>query len=302
MGRIEEALAKLQARHKTPSNVTAAPQPLGRVLQPGQAGGERQSVRELPYGGRRIVVDIDMLHAQRLLAPDDQEKKLADEYRAIKRPLLKNADVDQEPLVPRGNLWMVASAVAGEGKTFTSLNLSLSVAREQDWSVVLVDGDCNKSHLTRLFGAEEEPGLMDLLRDRTLQFDALVMPTNIPGLSILPAGRYDENAAEFLSGARMNTICEELAADPGRIVMFDSPPLLQTAEAPALAAQVGQIVLVVLANRTPQEVVLAAIERLDPTKAISLILNQADGRENVTAYGYGYDYAAGLDDRRVEQQ
>jgi Mrp family chromosome partitioning ATPase len=184
---------------------------------------------------------------------------------------------------------MVASALGSDGKTFTCVNLSLSIAREHDWSVVLVDGDSVKPHLTRLFGADKEPGLMDLLRDPSTAFDSYVMPTSIPGLAILPAGARDKHASELLVSARMASLCAEIsAANPRRIVLFDSAPLLLTSEAPALATQIGQVVLVVRANRTPQRSVLEARDKIDPAKAINLVLNDAASRDGHLAYGYGY--------------
>ena len=237
--RIEDALHKLQAR--SPRPVTAGAR-LGAVLP-----------KEHAYGGKRIAVDLAQFRANGLLAPDSEERRLAEQYRTIKRPLLRNADPTIDPEVPRGNLIAVASALSGEGKTFTCVNLCLSVARERDWSVLLVDGDCSKPQLTRLFSAEKEPGLIDLLRDSSESYERLVMPTDIPRLSLLPAGSRDVHATELLASKRMDELCTKLSADdPGRIVVFDSSPLLLTTEAGVLASKVGQIVLVVRANETPQ--------------------------------------------------
>ena len=183
-------------------------------------------------------------------------------------------------------VWVV-SALPGEGKTFTCLNLCLSIARERDWSVVLVDGDCSKPHLSRMFSAQGQPGLTDLLRDPTRTFDSLVMPTDVPGLSLLPSGAYDQHATEYLASKRMDVICAELAADNSdRIIVFDSSPLLLTTEAAVLASKVGQVVLVVKANDTPQDAVVGAIEKLDPAKAIGCVLNQSWNAQDVQGYGY----------------
>jgi exopolysaccharide/PEP-CTERM locus tyrosine autokinase len=294
VGRIEDALAKLQAREKI-RDAAIGTTTLGRVIAPADRLPEPAAVRQRHnYGGKRVEIDLKELHAQGLLAPDSQERKLADQYRVIKRPLLRNAANSQPSGVPRGNLLMIASALAGEGKTFTCLNLCLSMAREEDWDVVLVDGDCKKPHLTRLFGAEAEFGFMDLLRDTSAQFDSFVMPTSVPGLSLLPAGKRDERASELIASARMDALCAELAAnDTRRIVLFDSAPLLLTTESAVLASHVGQVVMVVQANRTPQKAVLAAIDKLDPAKAINLVLNQVDLKSG-SPYGeyYGYDQPA----------
>jgi len=276
MSRIEEALQKLQARSPRP----AAPTPRLATLEP----------RQHAYAGRRIIVDPAQLRANGLLALDSEERRLAEQYRTIKRPLLRNADPNLDPPMHRANLIMVASALSGEGKTFTCVNLCLSIARERDWTVVLVDGDCSKPHLTRLFAAESEPGLIDLLRDPALSFDSLVMPTDIPGLSLLPAGSRDLRASELLASKRMDEFCAALSSgDPGRMVVFDSSPLLLTTEAPALAANVGQVAVVVRANETRRESVMVALEKLDSTKAIGCILNRhAEAGEHSDGYGYGY--------------
>ena len=279
MGRIEEAIEKLQKasgvlRGSAGARVERPPGRLATVVAQTHA-----------YAGKHVEFDRAALTENGLLAPDSEERHLAEQYRTIKRPLLRNAQPDHEPSVNRGNLLMVASALSGEGKTFTCVNLCMSIAREKDWHVVLVDGDCSKPHLTRLFSAENEPGLIDLLRDPTLSFDSLVMPTNIEGLSLLPAGSRDPHASELLASSRMDTICDQLAKEQGRMIVFDSSPLLLTTEAVALASKVGQIALVVRANSTPRQAVRSAVERLDPSKAVSCILNQSYRTETGLDYG-----------------
>lgn len=274
MSRIEEALQKLQKRQKAGvDSPVLVSRPLGTVVS-----------SEHTYGGKAVRFNPEQMRANGLLAPDVEERRLAEQYRVIKRPLLRNAEPDHAPPVPRGNLLMVASALSGEGKTFTCVNLSLSIAREKDWSVVLIDGDCSKPHLSRSFSAEREPGLIDLLRDPTLRFDSLVMSTNIPGLFLLPAGSNDPHASELLASRRMDELCEELAAIKGRMFVFDSSPLLLTTEAAVLGSKVGQVALVVRANDTPRQAVLAALEKLDSGNAVACILNQTYGA------GLGFEY------------
>jgi len=281
MSRIEDALEKLQARSARP---TASP--ATRLVTPAPAPPPREYV----YGGNHLHVDSAKLRANGLLALDSEERRLAEQYRTIKRPLLRNADPNLDPPLARANIVMVASAFSGEGKTFTCVNLCLSIARERDWTVVLVDGDCSKPHLTRFFGAESEKGLIDLLREPGLTFESLVMPTDVPGLSLLPAGTRDPRASELLASKRMDELCVELSSGggAGRMIVFDSSPLLLTTESPVLAANVGQVVVVVRANETPQEAVLAAIEKLDQTKAIACILNAYAEGGGGSEYGYGY--------------
>jgi exopolysaccharide/PEP-CTERM locus tyrosine autokinase len=278
MSKIQDALKEIKAVSKP--RPAAPTKKLAKVVR-----------REHAYGGHHIVVDSSQLRANGLLAPGEDERRLAEQYRAIKRPLLDNADSSLRSVLPLGNLIMVASALPGEGKTFTCVNLCLSIARERDWSVVLIDGDSSKPHLTGLFSSEKEAGLMDLLREPDLSFDDLVMPTDIPGLSLLPAGDHDINSSELLASRRMKEFCLELSSsDVGRIIIFDSSPLLLTTEAVALASQVGQIAMVVKANSTPQHAVAAALDKLDPEKAINCVLNQTSGEDLSESYGYYGSY------------
>jgi exopolysaccharide/PEP-CTERM locus tyrosine autokinase len=281
MSKIQDAINEMRAVSTQRTVAPAAPVNRLAKVEP----------REHAYRGKRLVVDHGELRANGLLAPGVDERRLADQYRAIKRPLLGNADPKLSSILPNGNLVMVASALSGEGKTFTCVNLCLSMARERDWDVVLVDADSSKPHLTRLFSAEHEPGLIDLLRDPTLSFEDIVMPTDIPGFSLVPAGSHDANASELFASRRMKELCQEASsADAGRMIVFDSSPLLLTTESIALASQVGQIVVVVRADSTPQQSVLAALEKLDPDKAINCVLNQASGTGLSESYGYYGNY------------
>src|SRR5690606_20325175 len=101
---------------------------------------------------------------------------------------------------------MMASALPGDGKTFTSINLALSMSRERDSSVVLVDADVAKPHISRIFGVDKEPGLLDALTDKSDDLESLILPTDVGGLSILPAGGHRDNAAELFASAAMRQL------------------------------------------------------------------------------------------------
>lgn len=250
--------------------------------------------RPAPAKPARVVhLDFDALRHSELLPPQSQERQLAGEYRQIKRPLIANALGQGVPKLAKGHRIMIASALPGDGKTFTSINLALSFAKEQDLSVVLVDADVAKAHLSRTFGVQAEPGLMDLLRDESRDVESLLLPTNVPGLSLLPAGKGSDTAPELLASARMEAVAEQISRDSGRIVLFDSAPLLMSSEPLVLANVVGQIVLVVRAGVTPQSAVFDAIELLGEGRHIGLVLNQAD-EQSRPGYYYQY-YGAGED-------
>jgi protein-tyrosine kinase len=221
---------------------------------------------------------------------------LEEQFRIIKRPLIEIASTRRNPVVPLGNLLMIASALEGEGKSFTCVNLCLSIARERDWSVVLVDADCSKPQLSRRFHAENRPGLLDLLRGDDVVFEQVVMPTEVPRLSLLPAGRLQDDAPELLASDKMRDLCAKLSgADRHRMIIFDSSPLLLTSEAVFLGGQVGQVALVVKANSTPPQAVQSALEKLDRSKPISCVLNQQSPELEANDgdyYGYGYGYGS----------
>lgn len=241
---------------------------------------------------KQIRIDRESLRALGLLPPEHHERVLADQYRQIKRPLIANATgrggVER---LPKGQLIMVASAMPGEGKTFTSLNLALSIAMEKDVSVLLIDADALKPHIDRALGIQGEPGLLDLLRDESLHPESFIIPTDVPGLSVLPIGDATETTTELLASHRMEEIMGMLvASDSNRIAVIDSPPLLLTSESRVLADAVGQIVLVVRAESTLQQSVLDAISHLGEDKSIGLVLNQST---NVAPSGYYYGYGSG---------
>jgi len=253
-----------------------------------------------PRATRVVNITREQLRAAGVLAPEDEERQLVQQFRQIKRPLVANALGRGTPQLPNGQLIMLASALPGGGKTFTSVNLALSLAMEKDVRILLVDADVAKPHISKIFGVEGEPGLLDVLRDEHVDVDSVIMSTDVPGLSILPAGRASDTATELLASSRMGAVITQLGArDAMRIVLFDSPPLLLTTEARALAGQVGQIVLVVAAGVTPQQAVLDALELLGEGKSIGLVLNQS---EEGGQTGYHRYYGSGTASNENEKE
>jgi exopolysaccharide/PEP-CTERM locus tyrosine autokinase len=230
-------------------------------------------------------MDIATLRAAGVVGPEDEERRIAEEYRLIKRPLLKaTASNDSGTL---NNVIVITSAVPGEGKTFTSINLALSLALERDIQVVLVDGDVAKRDITHVFGLDEEPGLLDAARDTSVGLEQAILRTDVASLFVIPAGSRHLEATEILASERTVMLLAQLAAEPRRIVLIDSPPLLATTEAGVLASLAGQVVMVVKASETPQNVVTSAIETIAEDKPLSLVLNQV---LSVPERHYGYYY------------
>lgn len=238
---------------------------------------------------RRIHIDRDVLRQAGYLPESSRDRQFADHYRQIKRPLIANAFAPSNNAdVPSSRLIMMASALPGDGKTFTSINLALSMARERDISVVLVDADVPKPHVSRIFGVEKEPGLLEALSDASTDVESLLLPTDIGSLSILPAGTPHEGATELLASARMAAIVQRLISrNPRRIVLFDTPPLLVSSESRAMSAVAGQTVLVVRSGATPRQAVLDALDLIGERKEVSLVLNQGRVGPGGGYHGYG---------------
>jgi exopolysaccharide/PEP-CTERM locus tyrosine autokinase len=244
-----------------------------------------------PVGPPRLQIHIKQfaLREAGYLPDDSAERYFADYYRQIKRPLVTKAGTPYSGARGNPRLVMMASAVPGDGKTFTCINLALSMARERDFSVVLVDADVLKPHVSQIFGVESEPGLIESLEDHKVDIESLVLPTDIKGLSILPAGRSHEGATELLASVRMEAILARLLMrDPRRIVVFDSSPILVSSEARALASLCGQIVLVVCGGKTPRPAILEALEYLGTPANVSIVVNQGRVTSQGAQYGsYG---------------
>jgi exopolysaccharide/PEP-CTERM locus tyrosine autokinase len=248
---------------------------------------------EPDYPTKRIAIDTAALRKAGYLPEESHQRQFADYYRRIKRPLIEKAIATGAPADMR--LILVTSALPGDGKTFTSINLAMSIARERDVSVLLVDADLPKGHISRAFGVDGQPGLLDALQDETLDVESLVVRTDVRGLDILPAGKMLDTAPELIASARMAQVAARLSGrNPRRLALFDSSPLLVSSEARALVQIPGQVLLVVRAGKTPRQALLDAITHVDKKKLQGLVLNEAPVGRGDGYYGYSY-YGAGDD-------
>jgi len=286
---VERAIERLRRAGDVPAGAMAAPAGPAVIGKPIDAEADPTGLHpSLP--GRIVAVDREALRREGYLPEHGKDRLFADHYRQIKRPLIAGAFAQATPGKASQRLIMMASALPGDGKTFTSINLALSMARERDLSVVLVDADAPKPHVSRIFGVEKEPGLLDALADNSVDVESLVLPTDVKGLSILPAGRAQEGATElFASGHMAAVVGRLLQRSPRRVVLFDSPPLLVSTESRALATSVGQLVLVVRSGKTPRQAVLDAMSMVGEGPQVSLVLNQGR-RASSSGYGDAYYY------------
>ena len=234
---------------------------------------------------------LNRLREVNMLVPGSQlSGEIKNEYRRIKRPLLSNAFGKSASLVDQGNLIVVTSSVAAEGKSYTAINLALAIAQERDHTVLLVDCDVTKQGASRILGVEKRrPDLTDLLASETLSVADALLRTDVPGLVLLPAGKPHEFITEMIASQRMESLVKELESRySDRIIIFDAPPLLATPETQVLAGLVGQIVFVIEAGKTPYSIVEDALQMLPREKAIGLLLNKSDSISNRGGYYYNY--------------
>lgn len=278
MSIVEKAAEKLKAlpfKSAPPVQEETARSPQAPMVERLQ---ERTKTQDQPAESTPLcVVDPAALKRMGVLPADDQtDRRLADELRRIKRPLLDNAFGTGAETFTRARRIVVTSAEAGEGKTFTAVNLALSLAHETDFEVLLVDGDIVKSDVTRMFGLSDKPGLMDVLADEQRAPADVIVHTDVPNLLVVPAGKRHPLAAELFRSRRMEYVLDQLGGHQrGRLMVFDSPPLLGASESQVLASHMGQVVVVVAAGHTRRQVVKSALQRLNEFQYVGLILNMS---------------------------
>jgi len=234
-------------------------------------------------------VTVDLLRMQRagLLVPGQPRSQLEEEFRIVKRPLLENVRGQGAMRPDRANLIMVTSALAGEGKTQTAINLATSIAMELDHTVLLVEADVLRPSALERLGVQASKGLLDLLEFPQTQLSDVLLRTNIPKLTLLPAGTASSRSTELLASGAMNSLLNELASKyADRIIIFDTPPLLSTTESRVLATHMGQVIMVIEANKTPINTIKQAFATVENHPVVMSMLNKYRGPKGSTAYGY----------------
>lgn len=267
------------------------PETDGASPNPGWGASEAQTQKD---GDNYIQIDLERLSAAGFLTPDTVANGISEEYQQIKRKLLDNTIPGKAPNQNNPNLIMVTSSVPSEGKTFTSVNLAMSLAAEIDHTVLAIDTDIAKRDLTRAFNATGRPGIFDVLVDPELSLADVMLRTNIPNFVVIPAGLTTDSSTELLASTRMREICQEIAVRYNdRIVIFDTPPVLATSAALALGPQMGQVALVVEAGKTKQETLSEALGLLERVQITGLVLNKSKHQRRSAYDYYGYYYQAG---------
>jgi protein-tyrosine kinase len=265
--------------------------------QPDQTVAQPQSRQDDPIksnkvvSNAKIILDLEMLARKGYVSTDARRQVINEEYRVIKRKLLDNAFGPLSKSLKNSNIIMVTSARQGEGKTFTAINLALSIALEQDKTVLLVDADVLRPNVMKTLELKNEQGLMEYLLGEKDDISEVMCRTNLDKLRIITAGKTHHLSAELLASERMFAAVGEFASRyTDRIVIVDTPPLLGINETAILANLAGQALVVTEEFKTKLVDVENAVKHLKPEMAIGFIVNKTE-KVSLEGGGYGYYYA-----------
>ena len=265
----------------------------GRAL----AGGIR-SVAQLPKDATLPQVSLQALEQAGLMVARLNRTRTTEEYRIVIGRLLQALHDGQSEAEPPGsqassNVVMVTSARPGEGKSFTTLNLGGSIAQNAGESVLIVDVDSKNNSLSDLLGLSDRRGFLDMIADPTLSPDQLIIPSDIPNLSFLALGSRsvvrEEGDGSGWEERRLTPPVRRLAERfPQSLILLDAPPCLSTSDPHTLSPVVGQVLVVVEAERTQRSEVEAAIEMVSVCPAITMLLNKVRMNSSHTFGTYDY--------------
>ncbi|WP_419825885.1 exopolysaccharide biosynthesis protein [Sphingomonas sp.] len=239
-----------------------------------------------PAAANRMgTVALAALEEGGFILPGRKPTALSEEFRVVKRQLLADDDGLARSI-------LVCSARPDEGKTFCAINLAISLAAERDIEVLLVDADVAKPEIVATLGLEDGCGLLDAIADPAVDVEGCVIRTDVPRLSVLPAGGRTHEATELLSSARTRDVLDRLrGGDPRRVIVFDSPPALAASQAGVLAMHCGQALFVVRAEQTSEADIREALGLVSACPKPRLLLNGVEFGASSRRFGryYGAD-------------
>jgi receptor protein-tyrosine kinase len=243
----------------------------------------------MPQHTAQPPLDMASLERAGLVVGHKVRTRISEEFRITVGHLLRSMHANYSPGRGAPNVLMVTSARPGEGKSFSSLNLAGSMAQHTQREVLLVDVDAKQRSITAELGLGDRPGLLDLSTNSSLRIEDVVVRTAIPHMSIITIGSGHTIGTEISPTRPVTTLVERIARRfPNAVVLLDAPPCLSTSDPSTLAPFVGQIVLVVEAERTQRNEVIAALDLIKACPSITLMLNKI---RLTTSYTFGaYHY------------
>ena len=299
---VERLVERIENIETEGAEVVLTQQPSGLATLRGHTAGAKIASQPSPPASDVAHIDLARLQQAGMVTPVGGRSRVIDEYRLIKRAILLNAVSGQESHEKHSNLVMVTSAQPGEGKTFTAISLAMSVVAEENTQVLLVDLDIARQHLCRTLGIPSEIGLINLLDDTALSLSDILVQTDVPRLTVLPAGADHPLAHELLASPNMETFMGNLSSQyQNGLVIIDTAPVLVSTDPSVLASNVGQVIMVVEANRTGRASVEEAVSLVKGCKQISFLLNRVVVSDLIYQYGsyYGDRYDRGGRDSKL---
>ena len=218
-----------------------------------------------------VTLDISALRENRILT-GFEPSLFAESYNLLRTQVLQRFKKNN------WNILAVTSPGEGEGKTLTAINLAISMAREIDYSVLLVDANLRQPRMLKHFGLPERRGLSDYLTGDLPVDELLIQPGYYEDLVILPAGKPLERSAEMLNSLKMRQLIRDIKmSGDNRFIIFDLPPVLSSSETLAFSPQVDAALLVIEDGYTKKQDIECAVERLGHTNIVGTVLNKSAG-------------------------
>ena len=296
MSRVFEALTKASEERKHQSTgvveqvgytpVETASDPLDESITEVHIGGNGRAV-EMPYFARPLPVepkswrekieewffgwDLRRYNSYPIVALE-KDSSAAEQYKILREQIKR---LRMESGI---RTFSVTSPVKRDGKTTIAVNLAAVLALDYEEKVLLIDGDLRAPGIHRYFNVNSSPGLGDYLSSSSSRgIKSYVQETFLSGLQILPAGKPSDLASELLAKEKMKHVMEEIWTEfPGHQIIIDSPPVLSTPDPMVLARQVDGVLMVIRAGRTPRDFLMKALQSLNSSKVMGVVLNGAD--------------------------
>ena len=230
------------------------------------------------------VTDVDKIeytHTQQIKCPESLQRenrilsgmdhnRYADAFKILSTQVIQRLE---------DNNWKslaITSVDEGAGKTTTAINLGISIAKEVEYTVLVIDANLRNPALHQYFGVKPKYGLSDYLTSDLALSDLLIKPENINHFVVLPGGTPVANSSELLASPKMTALVDEIKDRyPKRIIIFDLPAVLGVADTLSFAPSVDAALVVVEDDVTKESDLKDAIELLSVTNVIGTVLNKS---------------------------
>jgi len=272
MSKLQKALEKAK-QERGDFYSGDAPSPALKVLELQQETGQLDAPEKVdrvsPFYNQSRVVSLsrEVLERNRCVGMFPSREEV-EAYRVLRTQILNRTRESG------GNLIMITSALPGEGKTLTAINLALTFAREFQQTVLLVDCDLKKQRIHEIMGFESEKGLVDHLLGECAASELFVWP-GIEKITVISGGKTINESSEIIGSPRMKDLVLDMKKRyPERYIFFDVPAVLSGADALTFAPLVDHILMVVQADKTPMEEVNKAVQLIPEEKLLGLVLNR----------------------------